>query len=243
MSGNSRFDRVVGSAGSWLFNIPNSKANPDSWSNPLENLGVYHEAGRWNFAGIALGEMPAGAQGRWFIPGAENVAARYGSFGDFTQSLKTRATTKGMRGKLAFGALKRVGAPLWIGNSLLHGDFKGVALETFGPRLLAPVLRAMFLNPVGAAITTTVALSIAGVAAYVDYRNKLGDFRKKARQTEFVGDMSAFSTNAAVTMRQRSSQAISRSFMNARRGLGQEAQYYHMPKSLSFANNPALYGI
>jgi hypothetical protein len=51
--------------------------------------------------------------------------------------------------------------------------------------------------------------------------------RKKAMQTD--GDLSAFYTNSAFTMRSRAVEAINRSHLNARSALGQEATYMHRP--------------
>lgn len=54
--------------------------------------------------------------------------------------------------------------------------------------------------------------------------------RQKQKRLQTDGDMSAFMTQGAFTMRERAVQAIQKSHLNARSALGQEANYMHNPQ-------------
>jgi hypothetical protein len=58
-------------------------------------------------------------------------------------------------------------------------------------------------------------------------------FKQRQKMVQTDGDMSAFMTQGAFTMRERAVEAINRSHLNARSALGQEANYMHSNRSYS----------
>ena len=56
------------------------------------------------------------------------------------------------------------------------------------------------------------------------------DYRQQHKSIQTSGDLMAFNTGAALTMRARAVQAMQNSHMNARSALGQEAQFMHAPQ-------------
>jgi hypothetical protein len=68
---------------------------------------------------------------------------------------------------------------------------------------------------------------------------KTGFKKTSARGLDFAGDLSAYNTNSAVTMRQRALQSMHKSHLNARSALGQEASIVHMNRDY-FANHRRL---
>ena len=92
--------------------------------------------------------------------------------------------------------------------------FKGTALHTVG----------------SAALSVVKPLALVAGLGYGAYKGAtyLRGLGRRARRTEFVGDMTAFSTRSAHSQRQRALQEISRSHTNARTLLGNEAQLMHL---------------
>lgn len=68
---------------------------------------------------------------------------------------------------------------------------------------------------------------------------KTGFKKTRNRGLDFAGDLSAYNTNSAVTMRQRALQSMHKSHLNARSALGQEASIVHMNRDY-FANHRRL---
>jgi|13_taG_2_1085334.scaffolds.fasta_scaffold02410_3 hypothetical protein len=68
---------------------------------------------------------------------------------------------------------------------------------------------------------------------------KTGFVKGRGRGLDFAGDLSAYNTNSAVTMRQRALQSMHKSHLNARSALGQEASIVHMNRDY-FANHRRL---
>lgn len=92
--------------------------------------------------------------------------------------------------------------------------------------LAHPVLGTALITGVGAAATSYGAYSVIRGIAEEGYSR-----RQMMRGVNTDGDISAFMTQNAHTMRARAVQAISKSHMNARSALGQEAQFMHSPKN------------
>ena len=223
--------------GSWLINWENMGKNPGSIANPMEWFGFMREGGALNFSGIGLwGDN----RGKWLVPAHGGADATYGTWEESRAARKALGAGKSGLRRFGGAALRKapvIGAAIELG--VMGRNPLRVAGEAMAFRFIWPALS----NPYVLAGAAVAGIAIGIGATYINYRNKLVDFRREARQTEFTGDMTAFQTHAAATMRQRSMQAISRSHMNARRALGNEAQYYHMPKSMSLPSNPAIYGI
>ena len=121
----------------------------------------------------------------------------------------------GLRGAIGGGA--RTAAEFAAFDVAFKGlgvAFKGTALHSVGATALSIVKPLAIVAGLG-----------YGAYKGATYLRGLG---KRARRTEFVGDMTAFNTRAAHTMRQRALQEISRSHTNARQVLGNEAQLQHL---------------
>lgn len=96
-------------------------------------------------------------------------------------------------------------------------------------------LQALRANPIlVGGMMAGVAAGAIGYGAYsvVKTAGKMGyAHRQSMRGINTDGDMSAFMTQNAVTMRERSVQAIAKSHLNARSALGQEANFMHSPRN------------
>lgn len=106
---------------------------------------------------------------------------------------------------------------------------------TAGAFIGANPMGAMASNPI---LTTGAVLGLAaGVASYGAYNIvKAGAqagyaHRQSQRGVNTDGDMGAFMTQNAMTMRERSVQAIARSGMNSRSAIGMEAGFMHTAKN------------
>ena len=253
-------------AGNWLLNLNNYGSGIyNNITRPMEWLGfqVYGE-GQDN-AGLTYGgyrvrsrDPALNSTGRWWIPDYTDgkTDSHIGTWGT-REELKAAARNYGDTGSGRFSKFYRRNKMMYgryvqpaISAGFFLLDFKsnlaqgkGVmsslgstivssAKLALGQRLLLPLMA----NPVGLGLTIAATLGVG----YLNYRNNAAEYSKKVKKTEFIGDMSAFQTNQAATMRQRSVQAIQRSFLNARTALGNEARFNHMPYSIG-ANNPANY--
>jgi len=237
------------SVGNKILNLDNYGSSfLDHATRPLEFFGFSNQYGAlskgnraWSFAGMRFNMNT----GRHWIQdftkqGIAEKSGRWGTFGELLEhSNKARATIGGWKG--VSGQIRMLGGrfaqPLATsffiglgihkrrqeGKGVLRSIGGAVAEEgtmALGARLLLPQLA----NPI---VLAGAAVAIGGLG-YMMYRDKMARYGRKAGKTEFVGDMSAFQTNAAVTMRQRSMQSIQRSFLNARTALGGEARYQHL---------------
>lgn len=84
----------------------------------------------------------------------------------------------------------------------------------------------------------TSALLVGGAMVATEVTGNIlssGFKRTKTLGLDFAGDLSSYNTRSAVTMRQRSIQAMNKSHLNARSALGQEASFHHMNRDY-FAN-------
>jgi len=128
---------------------------------------------------------------------------------------------------MGFGAGQAIGEGL--GNMLFDGSYGlGFAGGVMGAKLGAMA---------GAAMTKSIpamALSAIAVGGTMMMTEAIGDILKtgfknnRTRGLDFAGDLSAYNTNSAVTMRQRAVQSMHKSHLNARSALGQEASFQHM---------------
>lgn len=128
---------------------------------------------------------------------------------------------------LGFGIGQSIGEGL--GNMLFDGSYGlGFAGGVMGAKLGAMA---------GAAMTKSIpamALSAIAIGGTMMLTEAVGDMLKtgfknnRTRGLDFAGDLSAYNTNSAVTMRQRAVQSMHKSHLNARSALGQEASFQHM---------------
>lgn len=124
-----------------------------------------------------------------------------------------------------------------IGQSIGDGIGSMMFDGSYGLGLLGGVMGAKYGAMAGAAMTKNIpalALSALAVGSTMLMTEAVGDILKsglkkvRSRGLDFAGDVSAYNTNAAVTMRQRAVQSMHKSHMNARSALGQEASFQHM---------------
>jgi len=106
-----------------------------------------------------------------------------------------------------------------LGLAAAKVAFKGTAIGAAGG-----IIKSLAMGPVG--------LTMAGLAGigYGAYRGSkyMAQLGRDSRRAKFAGNMDAFMTEGAWTMRQRALQEINRSHTNARTILGQEASYMHV---------------
>jgi len=128
---------------------------------------------------------------------------------------------------LGFGVGQSIGEGL--GNMLFDGSYGlGLAGGIMGAKVGAMVGAAATKSGVG------LALSAAAIGGTMIATEVVGDILKtgfkqtRNRGLDFAGDLSAYNTNSAVTMRQRAVQSMHKSHLNARSALGQEASFQHM---------------
>ena len=131
------------------------------------------------------------------------------------------------------GAMTGFGAGQAIGEGLGYMLFDG----SYGLGLAGGIMGAKLGAMAGAAMTKSIpamAISALAVGSTMMLTEAVGDILKtgfknnRTRGLDFAGDLSAYNTNSAVTMRQRAVQSIHKSHLNARSALGQEASFQHM---------------
>ena len=112
----------------------------------------------------------------------------------------------------------RIGVP----GASIAGAFAGAFVG-------AAPMRFMAAHPIiGAGAVVAGGLAATGYGAYEVM--KMGYAQKQSRRgIQTSGDLAAFMTQGANTMRARSVQAIQKSATNARSALGQEANFMHYP--------------
>ena len=152
--------------------------------------------------------------------------------------LAAKSTVRG-----AFGAGMKALGPLFIGASMAQGysesGFGGAVkalgtgavewgLWNVGFKALSVAFKGTTLGSTAMAVAPPLAIAAAvGYGAFkgAQYFSERG---RKSVKSEFVGDTTAFQTEAAYTMRQRAVQEISRSHTNSRTILGNEASLMHL---------------
>lgn len=136
--------------------------------------------------------------------------------------------------------LRGVGA--YLGGSIgqqiglaTHIPLAGTAGATIGAYIGGAPIQALMSRPL--LVTGALATGAAVGAAYGAYYTvKTGAqmgyaHRQSMRGVNTDGSMAAFMTQNALTMRERSVQAIAKSHLNARSALGQEASFMHSPRN------------
>jgi len=138
---------------------------------------------------------------------------------------------------LGFGALAAYEGyqeqGVWGAGKAVASQTASFALFEVGMSALKTTFQGTGMGGVIAGISKVAMhpLTLMGVAAgYGAYKGAeyLAERGRKAKKTEFVGDTSAFNTQQAYTMRQRSLGEMNRGYGNARTLLGQEASIMHV---------------
>lgn len=126
--------------------------------------------------------------------------------------------------------MRGVGASL---GSTIGGALFGTPGQFLGAYIGAAPMRFVAANPAGAvAVTALAATAAISYGAYTVVKGVAQEGyarRQSLRGVNTSGDMSAFMTQTGYTMRARAVQAISKSHLNARSALGQEASLIHRP--------------
>lgn len=111
----------------------------------------------------------------------------------------------------------------------------GTIGATLGAYVGAAPLRALGSHPiVGGVLAAGATAAVASYGAYSIIKSfgEMGYQRRQmTRGVNTDGNMAAFMTQNALTMRGRSVEAIAKSHMNARSALGQEASFMHSPRN------------
>jgi len=212
------YERSRGAA-SWLLNLDNRNTNfLSTMSRPGAVFGFDIRGGAHSFGGYAAESTRGipGATGRWWVPGGSNTAGEAGRWGSKTELRTAMRAAPGRMGGAKMLA-KSFGQPIFAAAFAVW-DYSTNRAQGMG-RLEAGAhvvknyaafgLAARFAIPIIAnPMTAAIAIPLAATAGALYFRNKFNkftkSFEKEARQTEFIGDMSAFNTGAANTMRQRS---------------------------------------
>lgn len=198
-----------------------------------------------NMAAQNIGTLNAATQAKFASTVSSDVAAL--EAGTMTQSYntimgssilgRTMPVLSAYTGaNLGFGLGQSIGEGL---NKVLFGDggssFLGISGGILGAaggaKLGAMAGTNMFT-------LATSALMVGGAMIATEVAGDIlssGFKRTKSLGLDFAGDLSSYNTRSAVTMRQRSIQAMNKSQLNARSALGQEASFHHMNRDY-FAN-------
>lgn len=111
----------------------------------------------------------------------------------------------------------------------------GTVGATVGAYIGGAPIQALRANPMmvgGVMLGAGAGLVGYGAYSVIKAAGKAGyDHRQSRRGVNSDGDMGAFMTQNAMTMRERSVQAIAKSHLNARSALGQEANFMHSPRN------------
>lgn len=143
------------------------------------------------------------------------------------------------------GAYTGAGMGFEAGQAIGEGLSNMMFGTSSGMGLAGGIMGAKFGAQLGAAMTSTgtsLALSALAVGGAMMVTSAVGDILKtgfkhsRNRGLDFAGDLSAYNTNSAATMRQRAVQSMHKSHLNARSALGQEASFQHMNRDY-FANH------
>tara|TARA_A100000164_G_C21934961_1_gene787606 strand:- start:395 stop:1435 length:1041 start_codon:yes stop_codon:yes gene_type:complete len=116
-----------------------------------------------------------------------------------------------------------------LGKMLGFGDDMGAGLagRIFGTVAGAKIGASIATSPIRLGLG---ALAIGGMMSAVEVGSDIlssGFKNRRQRGLDFAGDTAAFFNQAAVTMRQKSVQAMHKSHLNARSAFGQEANIVH----------------
>jgi hypothetical protein len=170
-----------------------------------------HEMRSWNgkAAGVTYGNL-----GR--LKGVYETMSKHGPTG----RTLAKAMAVGSFGSRLGGALVATSAlDAVVGTGMLSNFLTPVAAglgAKYSPYLLAGAVVA------GGAY-------LAGKAGYSVLKAGY-DYRQQGKSIQTSGDLMAFNTGAALTMRARAVQAMQNSHMNSRSALGQEAMFIHQPQ-------------
>ena len=186
-------------------------------------VNMKRPTGPWRFSGGGLGSgILGGAMGymqHGFVGGVAGTAIgmKFGALPAFMALGAYEGFQEGGITGAVGGAAKSVAE--W-------GIFRGATAA------LGAAFKGTAIGGVGSAIGTVGLgpLALAAAAGYGTYKavQGLAEYGRTQRKMEFHGDMQAFQTRAAYTMRQRSVQEIQRSHTNGRTVLGNEASYMHL---------------
>jgi len=181
--------------------------------NASTEAALYH----WGY-----GVGPAGQTGKGMLNSATKLAGH---------PLRISTSTALLRG-MGAGVGGYIGQQIGLATGIPMAGTLGAAA---GAYVGGAPLQAMRASPIlVGGMMAGVAAGAIGYGAYsvVKTAGKMGfAHRQSMRGINTDGDMSAFMTQNAVTMRERSVQAIAKSHLNARSALGQEANFMHSPRN------------
>lgn len=195
----------------------------------------YQEGGIWGaYDSIALSAATEASLHRWGY--GVGLAQKGGAHSPMQPWTKVAGSNLGLTAGIRRGLGAGIGG--YIGQSL--GLATGIPMAgtigaTAGAYIGGAPLQAMRANPLlvgGAmAVVTGAAISYGAYTVLKEAGQAGYNHRQNMRGVNTDGTMAAFMTQNATTMRARAVQAISKSHLNARSALGQEANFMHSPKN------------
>jgi hypothetical protein len=141
-----------------------------------------------------------------------------------TSTALTRGMGAGIGGYVGQQLGLATGIPMAGTVGAIAGSYVGGA--PFQALKANPILVGGMMAAAGAAAVSYGAYSVVKTAGQMGYAH-----RQMLRGVNTDGDMASFMTQNALTMRERSVQAIAKSHLNARSALGQEANFMHSPRN------------
>lgn len=217
--------------------------NRQGFGSAMDLVGLSRYDNKWTVAGF---RPWAEAGSRVWIPQAgENIAAsagRFGSMAEFKTAVKEAWKHPGMlNGKRmsSFTAARRAGGLggkalglaglVFTANNIISRVNSGEGIvKATGEEAASLLMTSLAWRAISNPWAAPLAVAAIGVSMYLNAKSKQKKYGESRRGNNFVGNSDPFMTQGAATMRQRSLDAIQRSFFSARRSLGQEAQARHL---------------
>ena len=188
-----------------------------AYDSLMLNVGIEAAMYKWGY-GVGI----AGKVGQGVLPPGMKVSG---------SALKL-STGRGLAIGMGAGVGGYIGQQLGLATGLpMAGTLGAMAGSYIGGNPLGaisknPVLVGGILAGVTAGAVSYGAYSVVKTVGKMGYAH-----RQSMRGINTDGDMSAFMTQNAMTMRERSVQAIAKSHLNARSALGQEASFMQSPRN------------
>lgn len=204
--------------------------------NAITNDVATHAAlMKYHFMPAASRTQGAGLAAPGLISGMGSNASTWSRLRN-TAGYATKGVAGGLTGMVGGMIGGAIGRKMFGGVGEFSGNIGGTVLGAYGgvaamSALSTPVGAVAGLGLGTLALGTTAAVGGGLAAGYGAYQTLKNGYyhRQMQKGIHTSGSLAAFHTNSAQTMRQRAVQAISKSHLNARSALGQEASLMSMP--------------
>lgn len=213
-----------------------------------------------------MSEMAGAADNTMLRPGLVNPVLKkwFGGVGQIPAgvSMSTRAYNTaayiskgiggGVTGAIGSTVLGKIGGAMFGTGGEITGNLVGgflgarvgvAAVAGFGSLMTNPFTAAGTVAGLGATAALAGMAAVGVGAGYAGYKTLQAGhrYRQNQKMINTSGDLAAFSTSGAYTMRARAVQAMHKSHLNARSALGQEASLMHMPQRNYMSNYRKFY--